>query len=114
MPNNLIESEAFIITKTGNDIKCYALQYLEMRPSMSADVYAEFIASGQYIDKVCDLDFVIKSIAYSNELSTHKNLINIIKNKRKELANLEAAILQERKRLKILKNKNGGTGNARN
>lgn len=108
------ECEAFIITKAENDIKCYALTYLEMRPSMSADVYEEFFASDQYIDKVCDLDFVIKSIAYSNELSTHKNLINSIKNKRKELANLEAAILQERKRLGILKNKNGGTGNARN
>lgn len=98
------ECEAFLITKTENDIKCYALQHLEMLPSMSANVYAEFYACGQYIDEVCDLDFIIGSIAYANELSKHKNLINSIKNKRKELANLDAAILRERRRLEILKN----------
>ncbi len=95
--------EAFIITKSENDIKCYALQSLEMSLSMSADVYAEFIASGQYIDNVCTLDFITKSIAYANELSKHKNLTNAIKNKRKELANLDAAVLRERTKLTYLK-----------
>lgn len=86
MPRIPSECEAFIITKTENDIKCYALQSLEMSLSMSADVYAEFLASGQYIDQICDLDFIIKSVAYANELSIHKNLINSINNKRKKFS----------------------------
>lgn len=97
--------EGYIILKTENDVKCYALQALELQPAISANLYAPFFASGEYIDRVCDLDFITRSIAYLNELKRHKNLINDIKNKRKELAKLNTAILRERKRLAILKNK---------
>lgn len=96
----------FILFKTDDkELHCLKLTDLRLLPSISDTIDGKWSAEGDYnrTFDIITLKNIVKSAAYISVIRKHKNLVNEIRNKQKELANLKKATEKERKRLNQLK-----------
>lgn len=94
--------KGYVLFETDDIFQCYRLQSIDVNFPMS--YYDETVTVSGIVENnitsACELDKLTKSVAYSNTLHEYKNLINDIKNKRKELQGLKNDVEREGDRLR--------------